>query len=102
MTVGELRCEYSVNPLGIDTLVPRLNWTLADDERGQRQSAYQIRVAEAAQDPEQANGLVWDSGKVVSDQNTGIVYAGPRVRSGARYQRAGWQRPTLSISASSS
>ena len=31
MTVGELRCEYALNPIGIDTLQPRLSWTLLDD-----------------------------------------------------------------------
>ena len=85
MTVGELRCEYAFNPIGIDTREPRLSWTLLDNERGQRQSAYQIRVADTPKDLETEKNLLWDSGKVVSDQNTHVVYAGKKLRSGSRY-----------------
>jgi alpha-L-rhamnosidase len=85
MSVGEVRCEYAINPIAIDTLKPRLNWTLLDSERGQRQSAYQIRVAGSLKDLERENGLFWDSGTVLSDQNTGVVYEGKEPRSGARY-----------------
>ena len=46
MTVGETRCEYAVNPVGIDTPQPRLSWKLTDQTRNQIQTAYQIRVAE--------------------------------------------------------
>lgn len=84
MTVGELRCEYALNPIGIDTPNPRLSWTLLDTERGQRQSAYQIRIADAPEDLGKENGFLWDSGKVVSDQNTHVVYAGKPLRSGSR------------------
>ena len=44
----DLRCEGLVNPLGIDTVQPRLSWRLESvkpNDRGQRQTAYQIRVA---------------------------------------------------------
>jgi alpha-L-rhamnosidase len=84
MTIGELRCEYTANPLGIDTLKPRLSWTLLDSERGQRQTAYQLQVAETPEGLQQGNGLLWDSNKVASDQNVNVVYAGPSLRSGMR------------------
>lgn len=29
-----LRCEYAANPLGIDTLVPRLSWEVNDSRLG--------------------------------------------------------------------
>ena len=28
--VGQLRCEYLVNPIGVDAVQPRLSWTLPD------------------------------------------------------------------------
>ncbi len=28
VTVRDLRCEYKVNPWGIDTIKPRLNWVI--------------------------------------------------------------------------
>lgn len=33
------RCEYRVNPLGLDVTHPRLSWELASDQRGVRQPA---------------------------------------------------------------
>ena len=94
MTVGETRCEYALNPIGISTLTPRLNWTLLDDKRGQRQTAYEIRVADTSNGLEKPNGLLWDSGKVVSDQNTGVVYAGKTLQSGSRcyWQVRAWDK----------
>ena len=35
ITVEELRCEYRVNPLGIDVVQPRLNWILQSSQRGE-------------------------------------------------------------------
>jgi alpha-L-rhamnosidase len=43
--VVDLRCEYRVNPLGIDVLKPRLSWEMKSDRRGEVQTAYQILVA---------------------------------------------------------
>jgi len=40
-----LRCEYLVNPSGIDVTNPRLSWILESSGRGQKQAAYQILVA---------------------------------------------------------
>ncbi len=42
------RCEYLVNPLGIDVGKPRLSWVIEDLKsatRGEKQTAYQILVA---------------------------------------------------------
>ena len=30
----QLRCEYRVDPLGIDERTPRLSWALEDEGRG--------------------------------------------------------------------
>ncbi len=45
LQVRELRCEYLRDPLGIDAAAPRLSWVLESDQRGQRQTAYQVLVA---------------------------------------------------------
>jgi len=79
-----LRCEYLVNPLGIDTVKPRFSWIVEDSTPGAKQTAYQIQ---AASSPEKlANGEVdlWDSGKVASDETLGIEYAGKTLASRAR------------------
>jgi alpha-L-rhamnosidase len=83
--VGQLRCEYLKDPLGIDVVQPRLGWVLAADKhaaRDQRQSAYQVVVATNLRELEASQGDLWDSGKVVSGQSIQVRYAGKELRSG--------------------
>jgi alpha-L-rhamnosidase len=82
-TVGDLRCEYLENPLGIDAIQPRLSWVLDSTERGQRQTARQILVASSEANLQADKGDLWDSGKVVSDQSTQVRYAGKPLASRA-------------------
>ncbi|MBI3851169.1 MAG: glycoside hydrolase family 78 protein [Verrucomicrobia bacterium] len=84
LKVAGLRCEYLVNPLGVDSTQPRLSWTLASKARGQVQTAYQILVASSPEALRKSQGDRWDSGQVKSDQTIQIVYAGKPLRSGAR------------------
>lgn len=79
-----LRCEYRVNPLGIDVLAPRLSWQVQDARRGARQTAYQV-VASTDQAFTAPDAAVWDSGKVDSDQSVHVVYAGKPLASATRY-----------------
>ena len=76
VTMQQLRCEYRENPLGIDVRVPRLSWQLVSSERGQQQAAYQILVASSADLLARGQGDLWDSGKISSDQNIHVRYAG--------------------------
>ena len=41
-TVTGLCCEDLEDPLGIDVTQPRLSWRIESDQRGQRQTAYQV------------------------------------------------------------
>ena len=94
MTVGETRCEYAVNPVGIDTLQPRLSWKLTDQTRNQIQTAYQIRVAETQEALEKGEGLLWDTDKTVSSDTAHIVYEGAPLHAGMRcfWQIRAWDR----------
>lgn len=74
--VEDLRCEYLKDPLGIDAIPPRLDWIITSEQRGQRQTAYQILVASSAATLDKDQGDVWDSGKVMSDETTHVAYAG--------------------------
>ena len=79
----DLRCEYLVEPLGIDAPRPRLTWVLEVTDparRGVRQTAYQVVVTDGA------GGLVWDSGRIASDQTVNIEYGGEPLGSGRRYR----------------
>ena len=76
-----LRCEYRVNPLGIDEAQLRLTWRVESAERGQKQTAYQILVASTAAGLKKNEGDLWDSGKIPSSQTVNVVYAGKALTS---------------------
>jgi hypothetical protein len=57
LSSADLRCEYLVNPLGIDVQKPRLSWKLDSSIRGQKQTAYQILVASS---PEKLTSNIGD------------------------------------------
>ncbi|MEM3465137.1 MAG: family 78 glycoside hydrolase catalytic domain [Thermoproteota archaeon] len=76
LKAGKLRCEYRVNPLGIDVLKPRLSWIVESSERGQLQTAYQIIVSSTRLNLEKDIGDLWNSGKIQSDQTNQIEYSG--------------------------
>jgi alpha-L-rhamnosidase len=83
LEVENLRSEYRVNPLGIDVAKPRLSWVLEDDERGQKQTAYQILVASTPEILAKDQGDLWDSGKISSDQSIQVEYGGKPLESRA-------------------
>ena len=82
---GTLTCEYIQNPLGIAEPAPRLSWTLLSDKRNQQQSAYELEVSDKLSTPQQFKGNVWAAGKVESNQNIHVVYAGLPLKPFARY-----------------
>ena len=79
-----LKCEYRVDPLGIDERVPRLSWALESEGRAQVQSAYRILVARSEKDLESEEDLLWDSGRVESARSVSVEYEGEALRSGSR------------------
>ena len=80
-----LRCEYQVNPLGIDENKPRLSWALKSNTRGQRQTAYQVIASTSLKNIEANRGEQWDSQKVVSSDSIQVIYRGKPLMSGTRY-----------------
>ncbi|MBC8231933.1 family 78 glycoside hydrolase catalytic domain [bacterium] len=77
----ELKCEYAVNPLGVDVAQPRFSWEVSSSQRGQIQSAYQILVASSEEQLNANIGDKWDSGKVTSDKSVNIAYEGSALAS---------------------
>ncbi|HDP99628.1 MAG TPA: alpha-L-rhamnosidase [bacterium] len=88
INLTRLRVEYKTNPIGIDVMHPRLSWEILSDERGVKQTAYQIRAAEVVENLKSGEKLVWDTDKVQSDQSIHVEYQGFSVKSG---QRIYWQ-----------
>jgi alpha-L-rhamnosidase len=77
-----LRCEYLVNPVGIDVANPRLYWFPGHTERGARQTAYQVLVGTT---PDLGTPDQWDTGKVASLSPVHIAYGGKALESGRTY-----------------
>jgi alpha-L-rhamnosidase len=86
LTPTRLRCEYRVDPLGIDALQPRVDWILQANDpsaRGLKQGAYRILVASSPEILAKDQGDLWDSGQVKSGQTAQIPYAGKPLTSEA-------------------
>ncbi len=79
--VVQLKCEYTDNPLGVDSIQPQLFWQIRSSVRAQRQSAYRILVATSPQLLAQDQGDLWDTKKQISDKTTHIPYQGVALKS---------------------
>jgi alpha-L-rhamnosidase len=88
---GYLRCEYRVDPWGVDAKdpitgiqKPRLFWILTSGHRAAKQLAYQVVVGTSSNDVYVGIGDMWDSGQVLSDQTIHVEYNGKALQSGQR------------------
>ncbi len=79
--VSNLRCEYLVNPLGIDERSPRLSWMIESSRRGARQIAYRLHVSSTSEKLAAGENDFWNSGRVESNQTTHIAYVGKALNS---------------------
>ncbi|WP_461091501.1 family 78 glycoside hydrolase catalytic domain [Spirosoma gilvum] len=81
LSVQDLTCEYLVNPSVVDETQPRLSWinTASVNQRGQGQTAYQIKVATSPAGLQHPD--LWDSGKLTSDASSRVWYAGKALQS---------------------
>ena len=85
LTPDKLICEYFANPIGLDVCQPRLSWQVNAEQRGARQTAYQILVGKNPAVPEDpTEDILWDTGKVTSDNSLHVPYAGPALQPGQR------------------
>jgi len=69
ISASHLRCEYKVNPLGLDVQKPRLSWNLKavnEKKRELQQTAYQIIFARDRNKLSSGIGDLWNSAKVSS------------------------------------
>jgi alpha-L-rhamnosidase len=82
---AELQCESLITPLGMDAELPRLSWKLVDPRTAAKQTAYRIRVATRPSLLTANKPDLWDSGKIMSDQQLDVPYAGPTLKPETRY-----------------
>lgn len=106
LDITDIRCQHTDTPYGVDTRTPVFSWELGSDTRGAGQSAYQIIVSDSEKKLSKGIGDMWDSGKVMSTESLGAVYAGKPLESGKRYywkvrvwdkkgSRTKWSDPAL-------
>lgn len=81
---ANLKCEYLVNPVGIDIQNPRFTWQMVSGERGAGQSAWSIVVNTDSAQVALGKGAVWESGTVKSPIIP-AVYKGPFLHSMTKY-----------------
>ncbi len=81
----DLMTEMQENPEGISTLKPRFSWKLASDQRDVMQTAYQIEVASSEKGLKNGSDLLWNSGRIESDQSLLVEYPGAEIKSGKKY-----------------
>lgn len=61
LSVGNLRCESTIDPLGVERSDPRLSWELKSNQRNVMQTAYHILVADDSILLNRRIGNIWDS-----------------------------------------
>jgi len=72
----DLRCEYLIDPVGIDEPRPRFSWIVPQGGRTRSQRAYRIIVSSSELRALQGEGDIWDTGKVNSDETSNIPFNG--------------------------
>ncbi len=81
--VYDLKVNGIENPVAIDPGIPLFSWKINASGRGFNQTAYQIIVKDLF-----TEGVVWDSGKVLSDKSSNVEYSGNNLASDSGYS---WQ-----------
>jgi alpha-L-rhamnosidase len=80
-----LRCEYRVNPLGVDTKNLRFSWELQSSRSNILQSACRILVADNEALLAKNIGNVWDSKKATSAASIQVEYKGKELKPAKKY-----------------
>lgn len=76
--VTSLKVNHMTDPTGIDA-APTFSWVGEDSRSDACQSTYEIKVRDSR------GRIVWESGKVASDNSVAVKYEGPALESATRY-----------------
>jgi len=79
LKLTELKCDYRRNPIGIDSIAPVFSWIIESNKKNVMQASYKIVV-------KQGDNIVWDSGKIESEQSAFVAYAGTPLISMTEYE----------------
>ena len=79
-----LKCEYLVNPIGIDAVHPRFTWMMEDKRQGAKQIAYEVQVDTDSLALKKGVGKSWTTGRVDSSSQL-LPYYGQPLKPFTRY-----------------
>jgi len=79
-----LRCEYLVNPIGIDAKAPRFTWQIKTEEQEVSQKACLLIVGTDSMQVASGKGDSWESG-ILRTEVLPVVYKGRSLEPGTRY-----------------
>ena len=82
--ITDLRCEYLMNPVGLDVIAPRLSWKMHTTRKGAMQSSYHIMAATSEELLQKETPDLWDTKMTLSDQSIQLSYSGKPLRSGMK------------------
>ena len=73
----DLSIEYKKEPIGLDEVQSRFSWKLESDQNNTRQTAYRLVVSNGS--------VLWDTGRVESEQSILVDYLGAAFSSRTAY-----------------
>ncbi len=80
-----LQCEYYTNPLGVDNTNPLLTWQISSATSVIIPKEFQVIVSSTTDKAEAGTGDIWDSGKIFTKRELGLVYKGSDLKSSTKY-----------------
>ena len=83
--VNSLRSEYTENPIAIDEPQPRFTWQLHSDKDNVVQNAYEVSVASSPELLQEGNPDIWQSNKIVSNQQSSTLEPSDKLKSFQKY-----------------
>jgi alpha-L-rhamnosidase len=87
VSVQRLKTESLTNPVGLDVMQPHFSWELVSDKRNVLQNAYEIKLSDDKSSLTKSK-VLWQTGKISSEQSILVAYQGPSLIAGKRYY---WQ-----------
>lgn len=82
--IHNLKCEYLMNPIGIDTPEPRFTWQIKGDKTGIKQTAYEILVGTDSLEVLSGKGNLWNSRKIEASHSL-VSYSGKKLNPFTKY-----------------
>jgi alpha-L-rhamnosidase len=86
--IDSLKTDGLRTPLGLESMHPRLSWTLVSPSRGFEQRQYRVLVSSDPAALSRGHADLWDSGLRTGNETFDIAYAGVPLQS---RQRCWWQ-----------